>query len=49
MDVGGQNDTIRVMNTQSKFIVDATVTGRNMVSVDSRGPIATSGGTGYVR
>lgn len=49
MDVGGQNDTIRVMNTQSKFIVDATVTGRNMVSVDIRGPIATSGGTGYVR
>lgn len=37
MDEGSQNDTIRVMNTQSKVIVDATITGRNQVAIDVQG------------
>lgn len=37
MDEGSRNDTIRVMNTQSKLIIDATITGRNKVSILMRG------------
>lgn len=33
MDEGSRNDIIRVMNTQSKLIIDATITGRNKVGI----------------
>ncbi|MCE2510751.1 MAG: flagellar basal body P-ring formation protein FlgA [Alphaproteobacteria bacterium] len=33
MDEGSQHDTIRVMNAQSKLVIDAIITARNQVSI----------------